>query len=72
MVMRLPERDQLSVTRAKLKADIAVAMGGRVAEEMTFGSDKVTSGASSDIKMATSRFSPPSLAGIVLIFRPLK
>ena len=54
MVMRLPERDQLSVTRAKLKADIAVAMGGRVAEEMTFGADKVTSGASSDIKMATN------------------
>jgi len=54
MVMRLPERDQLSVTRAKLKADIAVAMGGRVAEEMTFGPDMVTSGASSDIKMATN------------------
>jgi cell division protease FtsH len=54
MVMRLPERDHLSVTRAKLKADIAVAMGGRVAEEMIFGADKVTSGASSDIKMATN------------------
>lgn len=53
MVMRLPERDHLSVTRAKLKADIAVAMGGRVAEELVFGDDKVTSGASSDIKMAT-------------------
>ncbi len=53
MVMRLPERDQLSHTRAKLKADIAVAMGGRVAEEVVFGYDKVTSGASSDIKMAT-------------------
>ncbi|MFQ5627088.1 MAG: cell division protein FtsH, partial [Methyloligellaceae bacterium] len=54
MVMRLPERDQLSVTRAKFKADMAVAMGGRVAEELIFGHDKVTSGASSDIKMATS------------------
>jgi cell division protease FtsH len=53
MVMRLPERDQLSVTRAKFKADMAVAMGGRVAEEVVFGYDKVTSGASSDIKMAT-------------------
>ena len=53
MVMRLPERDQLSHTRAKLKADVAVAMGGRVAEEVVFGYDKVTSGASSDIKMAT-------------------
>ncbi|GAB4234983.1 MAG: ATP-dependent zinc metalloprotease FtsH [Methyloligellaceae bacterium] len=54
MVMRLPERDQLSVTRAKFMADLAVAMGGRVAEELIFGHDKVTSGASSDIKMATS------------------
>ncbi len=53
MVMRLPERDQLSVTRAKMKADLAVAMGGRVAEELIFGHDKVTSGASQDIKMAT-------------------
>jgi cell division protease FtsH len=53
MVMRLPERDQLSITRAKLKADIAVSMGGRVAEELIFGEEKVTSGASSDIKMAT-------------------
>ncbi|MEM7567338.1 MAG: cell division protein FtsH, partial [Pseudomonadota bacterium] len=54
MVMRLPERDQVSLTREKLKADLAVAMGGRVAEEEIFGYDKVTSGASQDIKMATS------------------
>ena len=54
MVMRLPERDQLSVTRAKLEADLAVAMGGRVAEELIFGHDNVTSGASADIKMATN------------------
>ncbi len=53
MVMRLPERDVISVTRGKLKADLAVAMGGRVAEELIFGHEKVTSGASSDIKMAT-------------------
>jgi cell division protease FtsH len=53
MVMRLPERDQLSLTREKMKADICVAMGGRVAEELVFGYDKVTSGASMDIKMAT-------------------
>ncbi len=53
MVMRLPERDQVSYTRGKLKADIAVAMGGRVAEEIIFGDEKVTSGASSDIQMAT-------------------
>ncbi len=53
MVMRLPERDQLSVTREKLHSDIAVAMGGRIAEELIFGHDKVTSGASSDIDMVT-------------------
>ena len=53
MVMRLPERDQLSVTREKMYSDIAVAMGGRIAEEIIFGHDKVTSGASSDIDMAT-------------------
>ena len=53
MVMRLPEKDQLSVTREKLYSDIAVAMGGRIAEELIFGHDKVTSGASSDIDMAT-------------------
>ena len=53
MVMRLPEKDRLSVTREKLKSDLAVAMGGRVAEELIFGYDKVTSGASSDIQYAT-------------------
>ena len=53
MVMRLPERDQLSMTRQKILADITVAYGGRVAEEMIFGHDMVTTGASSDIKQAT-------------------
>jgi cell division protease FtsH len=54
MVMRLPEKDQVSLTRLKCFADLAVAMGGRVAEEEIFGYDKVTSGASADIKMATN------------------
>ncbi len=53
MVMRLPENDRFSIQRDKMEADIAVAMAGRVAEELIFGKDKVTSGASSDIKMAT-------------------
>jgi cell division protease FtsH len=53
MVMRLPEDDKLSLTRAKLHADLAVTMGGRVAEEMIFGEDMVTTGASGDIKQAT-------------------
>jgi cell division protease FtsH len=53
MVMRLPEHDQLSVTRQKMLADICVAFGGRLAEEIIFGYDKVTTGAISDIKQAT-------------------
>jgi cell division protease FtsH len=42
------------MTREKMKADLAVAMGGRAAEELIFGDEKVTSGAQSDIKMATN------------------
>ena len=53
MVMRLPEGDRISVSREKLEADIAVAMGGRVAEEQVFGRNKVTAGAASDIEQAT-------------------
>jgi len=54
MVMRLPESDRLSLKIEKANADLAVAMGGRVAEEIIFGHEKVTSGASSDIRHATS------------------
>ena len=53
MVMRLPENDRISVSREKLEGDIAVAMGGRLAEELIFGREKVTSGAAQDIEMAT-------------------
>jgi len=53
LVMRLPERDQLSVTRQKMMADLCVAFGGRIAEELIFGHDKVTTGAMSDIEQAT-------------------
>lgn len=53
MVMRLPEADKLSYLREKMYADLAVSMGGRVAEEIIFGYEKVSSGASSDIKYAT-------------------
>jgi cell division protease FtsH len=53
MVMRLPERDNYSYHRDKMYANLAVAMGGRVAEEVIFGYDKVSSGASSDISYAT-------------------
>jgi cell division protease FtsH len=53
MVMRLPERDQLSLTRQKMLADLCVAFGGRIAEELIFGHEMVTTGASSDIEQAT-------------------
>ena len=54
MVMTLPERDKYSQNREYMKSQISKAMGGRVAEEIIFGHDKVTSGAMSDIKAATS------------------
>lgn len=54
MVMRLPERDNYSYHRDKMLANLSVSMGGRVAEEIIFGHDKVSSGASSDIQYATS------------------
>ena len=53
MVMKLPERDQISQTRQQLHANLAIAIGGRVAEELVFGHDKVTTGAQSDIENAT-------------------
>ena len=53
MVMRLPERDVYSYHRDKMYANLAVSMGGRVAEEVIFGYDKVSSGASGDIQYAT-------------------
>ena len=53
VVWTLPERDKYSHTREYMEANISKAMGGRVAEEMIFGHAKVTSGASSDIQMAT-------------------
>lgn len=54
MVQHLPERDQISVTFAKMKAQLATYMAGRVAEEIIFGPEKITSGASSDIQGATN------------------
>ena len=54
MVMRLPESDRISMSKIKLKADLAVAMGGRIAEVIIFGPSKITTGASSDISMATN------------------
>jgi cell division protease FtsH len=53
MVQYLPERDRYSMSLEQMKARIAMAMGGRVAEELKFGKEKVTSGAQSDIEQAT-------------------
>ncbi len=54
LVMSLPEGDRLSENRARLLSRMKMAMGGRVAEELVFGPDKVSNGAAGDIKQATS------------------
>jgi len=56
-VALLPERDEYTKSKEKMKAEIAMSMGGRVAEELIFGIDKISTGAgggaSSDIGQAT-------------------
>lgn len=54
MVQQLPEKDQYSYTRAKMLSRLIICMGGRASEELKFGYDKVTSGASADIASATN------------------
>lgn len=54
LAFTLPEDDRVSITREQLKATLVKAYGGRVAEELVFGKDRVTTGASSDIQQATS------------------
>jgi cell division protease FtsH len=53
MVKFLPEGDRYSMKYVEFTSQLAVAMGGRVAEEMTFGKENITSGASGDIEQAT-------------------
>ncbi len=53
MVMQLPEDDKYSQNFEEMTSRLAILLGGRIAEELAFGSNKVTSGASSDIRMAT-------------------
>ena len=53
MVKFLPEGDRYSMKFKEYTSQLAVAMGGRVAEELTFGKENITSGASGDIQQAT-------------------
>ena len=53
MVMQLPERDNISYSKAKLKDRLVTAFGGRVSEGLIFGEENVSTGAESDIRMAT-------------------
>ena len=55
VTMNLPERDRYSETKKEMGAKIAMMFGGRVAEEIVFGKDNVSSGAANDIKQATSK-----------------
>jgi len=54
VTMQLPEKDRYSYTKEFLESRLSVLYGGRIAEEMLNGADKVTTGASNDIKVATS------------------
>ena len=53
--MNLPERDKYSETKKEMKAKLAMIYGGRVAEELIFGKNNITSGASNDILQATQK-----------------
>ncbi|MFQ6744378.1 MAG: ATP-dependent zinc metalloprotease FtsH [Alphaproteobacteria bacterium] len=53
MVQHLPIDDKVSMTLAEVRANLSIALAGRCAEEIFFGSDKITTGAESDIAMAT-------------------
>ncbi|MDC9726926.1 MAG: ATP-dependent zinc metalloprotease FtsH [Candidatus Thioglobus sp.] len=53
VTMFLPEKDSYSISKRKLNSQIASLFGGRIAEELVYGADSVTTGASNDIERAT-------------------
>ncbi|VAW82732.1 Cell division protein FtsH [hydrothermal vent metagenome] len=53
MTVFLPERDSYGKSKENVESFISMAYGGRIAEELVFGADQVTTGASQDIKVAT-------------------
>ncbi|HTR77379.1 MAG TPA: cell division protein FtsH, partial [Gemmatimonadaceae bacterium] len=53
LAFTLPETDRVSVTRQEIEANLVMAFGGRVAEDLVFGHEFVTTGAASDIQRAT-------------------
>jgi len=53
VTMNLPERDRLAMRKSEIEAKLAMIFGGRIAEELIFGEDDVTTGASNDIQQAT-------------------
>ena len=55
VTMNLPERDRYSETKKEMEAKIAMMFGGRVAEEIIFGKENISSGAANDIKQATNK-----------------
>lgn len=65
MVTQLPSNDETSISKKQLLARLDVCMGGRAAEELVFGQDHVTTGASSDLHTATE------LAQYMVLFRCL-
>ena len=54
VTMNLPERDQLSQSEIQLKSRLAIMYGGRIAEELVFGKENITTGAGNDIQQATN------------------
>jgi cell division protease FtsH len=54
VTMNLPERDRYSMHKDEIEARLAMMFGGRIAEELIFGAERVTTGASNDIQQATN------------------